>query len=133
MASKLQQYPTAEAAHFKINSLLAKLGRPALPESEMIAYMDAYLAKIDKLESELYPQKDNAPAAQHAATPTPSVTPAPANVAAKTELYGIARAAQALREGRTQKPKQPTSLLPETGYGRAARAQMAINERRNKS
>ena len=133
MPSKLANYPTAELAHLKINSLLTKLGRATVPESEMIAFMDDYLARIDELEAELAAKSD-APAQPPAPAPAKAKIVVPPTKAdapkSKPELRGVQRAAAAQREGRTQRPTLSASSVPETGWGRAARAQQAINNRK---
>lgn len=134
---RLANYPTAELAHLKINSLLTKLGRAPLADSEMIAFMDDYLAKIEELEDELDAKGTAAAPTSPPAKPK-SAPPAKASSQAEpekpaTELRGIQRAAHAQRTGNTAKPADPPSALPTTGYGRAARAQQAINNRKNKS
>jgi hypothetical protein len=92
---------------------------------------------IESLEQQLAAKGDAVVAAVVAAvTPAASVKvdltkTTPAKVATP-ELFGVNRSAAAQREGRTQKPAVPGDCMPESGWGRSARAmQKKLNSQKS--
>jgi hypothetical protein len=122
------QFATAATASARITQLQAQLGLPLTAAPQTI---EQSWDLIEELETQLAAKGDLVVATPAKATPA-KVAPAIAKVtAAKPELFGIQRAAAALREGRTATPT--ASTVPLTGVMRAAAAQEKINARRNKS
>lgn len=114
MTKNYLEYKTTRQAHARVNQLQGLL---SLPLTAAATTIDGDWDEIARLE-DLLAAKPTTPAA---APKEAKVDPPIAKVAAP-QLTGLARAAAATREHRTQKPTVTGDLMPETGWGRAARA-----------
>jgi hypothetical protein len=115
------EFKTAAQAHARINQLEASLSLPLSAENPVI---DAAWDRIEQLEAQLAAKSTAAPPAKTTTQAAPHV-----DAPAKKELHGVERAAAALREGRTAKPTPTGDGMPATGWGKAARAQEARNQK----
>jgi hypothetical protein len=133
MTNSTLHYKSAAQCQARINQLEARL---SLPLSAEVSCIDEAWLKIDQLEKMLA-DKSGSKGEPTATTQAPPKAASPVRSVAvdpekpETELKGFARAAAAQREGRTQKPTAALAV-PQTGWGRAARAQEKLNQK-NKS
>lgn len=117
------EFKTAAQAHARINQLEASLGLPLSAQNPMI---NEAWDRIEQLETQLAAKPTTPPQAKPSAPAASHVDP---SAPAKKELHGVERAAAALREGRTAKPTPTGDGMPATGWGKAARAQEARNQK----
>jgi uncharacterized coiled-coil protein SlyX len=117
------EFKTAAQAHARINQLEASL---SLPLSALNPMINEAWDRIEQLEAQLAAKSTAAPPTK---TTTQTLSHVDPSAPAKKELHGVERAAAALREGRTAKPTPTGDGMPENGWGKAARAQEARNQK----